>query len=99
MSDDAIFEVPKGFARKAWVDEAGYRKMYEASVKDPETFWAEHGRRLDWIRPFTKVKDTSFTGDVHIRWFEDATLNASANCLDRTRARSRGPSRTGNCTR
>ncbi|MGE0210874.1 MAG: acetate--CoA ligase [Parvibaculaceae bacterium] len=83
MSDDAIFEVPEGFARKAWVDDAGYRKMYDASVKDPEKFWAEHGKRVDWIKPFKKVKDTSFSGDVHIRWFEDGTLNASANCLDR----------------
>ena len=83
MSDDAIFEVPEGSAEKAWVDKAGYRKMYEASIGDPEKFWAEHGKRLDWIKPYTRVKDTSFTGDVHIRWFQDGTLNASANCLDR----------------
>ena len=57
--------------------------MYEQSVKDPEAFWGEHGKRLDWMRPYTHVKDVSFTGDVHIRWFYDGTLNVSANCIDR----------------
>jgi acetyl-CoA synthetase len=57
--------------------------MYDRSVKDPEGFWAEHGKRIDWIKPYTKIKDVSYTGDVHIKWFYDGTLNASVNCLDR----------------
>src|SRR3546814_7325748 len=58
--------------------------MYARSIADPEGFWGEHGKRLDWIRPYTKVKDVSFAEpDLHIRWYEDGTLNASANCLDR----------------
>jgi acetyl-CoA synthetase len=82
MSDE-LFPVPADFAKKAWVDEAKYKAMYERSVTDPEGFWAEHGKRVDWIKPFTKVKDVSYTGDVHIKWFYDGTLNVSANCLDR----------------
>jgi acetyl-CoA synthetase len=58
--------------------------MYAASVSDPEGFWGEHGKSLDWIKPYTKVKDTSFAhDDVHVRWFEDGTLNVAANCIDR----------------
>jgi acetyl-CoA synthetase len=61
-----------------------YAKMYEASVNDPVAFWGEHGHRLDWIKPYTVVKDTSFSPpDVHARWFADGTLNAAVNCLDR----------------
>jgi hypothetical protein len=70
-------------AKSAWIDEAKYKSMYERSVADNEGFWAEHGRRLDWIKPYTKIKDVSFSGDVHIKWFYDGTLNASANCIDR----------------
>ena len=58
--------------------------MYAASVADPDAFWGEHGKRLDWIRPFTRVKNTSFDyPDVSIKWFEDGKLNVSANCIDR----------------
>ena len=78
-----LIPVKPDFAAKAYVDEAKYKEMYERSVKDPEGFWGEHGKRIDWIKPFTKVKDTSFTGDVGIRWYWDGTLNVSANCLDR----------------
>ncbi len=70
-------------AKSAWIDEAKYKSMYERSVTDNEGFWAEHGKRLDWIKPYTKIKDVSYTGDVHIKWFHDGTLNASANCIDR----------------
>jgi acetyl-CoA synthetase len=80
---DSLIPVKPDFAAKAYVDEAKYKEMYERSVKDPEGFWGEHGKRIDWIKPFTKVKDTSFTGDVGIRWYWDGTLNVSANCLDR----------------
>jgi acetyl-CoA synthetase len=83
MPEGQIFPVSDTVARSAWVDAAKYQAMYERSITDPEGFWAEHGKRIDWIKPYTKVKDTSFSGDVHIRWFYDGTLNASANCLDR----------------
>ena len=66
------------------VDTAKYDAMYAASIADPEAFWGEHGKRIDWIKPYTKVKDTSFTkDDLHIRWYEDGTLNVAANCIDR----------------
>ena len=83
MSQGQIFPVPDSLAKAAWVDAAKYKAMYERSVKDPEGFWAEHGKRIDWIKPYTKIKDVSYTGDVHIKWFYDGTLNASFNCLDR----------------
>src|SRR5260370_4087411 len=83
MSNTTLFPVPPSVARNAWVDEAGYFGMYEASLADPEKFWAEQAKRLHWMKPFTKVKDSSFTDDVHIRWFEDGVLNASQNCIDR----------------
>jgi acetyl-CoA synthetase len=83
MSEIHVYPVPSEIAKSAWIDEETYFREYERSIKDPKGFWGEHGKRLDWIKPFTKVKDSSFTGDVHVRWFEDGTLNASANCLDR----------------
>jgi acetyl-CoA synthetase len=83
MSNTTLFPVPPSVARNAWVDEAGYFRMYEASLADPDKFWGEQAKRLHWMKPFTKVKDTSFTGDVHIRWYEDGVLNASQNCIDR----------------
>ena len=83
MTETQIYPVPDAFAASAWIDEETYFREYERSITDPDGFWAEHAKRLDWIKPFTKVKDSSFTGNVHIRWFEDGTLNASANCLDR----------------
>ncbi|OWJ65638.1 acetate--CoA ligase [Inquilinus limosus] len=82
-SDTSLFPVSDDWAKRAWVDAAQYKAMYERSISDPEGFWAEHGKRVDWIKPFTKVKDTSYTGDVHIRWFADGTLNAAYNCIDR----------------
>ncbi len=83
MPDGQVFPVPQTLAKSAWIDQAKYQSMYERSIKDPEGFWAEHGKRIDWIKPYTKVKDVSYSGDVHITWFHDGTLNASANCLDR----------------
>lgn len=82
-SDVSLFPVSDDWAERAWVDAAQYKAKYERSVNDPDGFWAEHGQRVDWIRPFTKVKNTSYTGDVRIRWFEDGTLNAAYNCVDR----------------
>ncbi|MBB5515893.1 acetyl-CoA synthetase [Rubricella aquisinus] len=68
----------------AHIDEAKYEEMYAASIADPEAFWGEAGKRLDWIKPYTKVKNTSFDHhNVDIKWFEDGTLNVCANCVDR----------------
>ncbi|MFN4283716.1 MAG: acetate--CoA ligase [Alphaproteobacteria bacterium] len=83
MSESQTFPVPAALAQTAWIDAKAYEKMYAESVKDPDKFWGDHGRRLDWIKPYTKVKNASFSGDVSIKWYEDGTLNASANCLDR----------------
>jgi len=83
MTEKHIYPVPEALSESAWIDEEGYFREYARSLTEPDAFWREHAKMLDWIKPFTKVKDSSFTGDVHIRWFEDGTLNASANCLDR----------------
>jgi len=81
---DHVVPVPAELAASAHVDAKKYGEMYAASVADPEAFWGEHGKRIDWIKPFTKVKNTSFEHDnVSIKWFEDGTLNVSANCIDR----------------
>ena len=83
MSGD-VYPVPQSVAAAAHVDEAKYHEMYEASVKNPEAFWGEHGKRIDWIKPYTKVKNTSFDyHNVSIKWFEDGQLNVCANCVDR----------------
>jgi len=72
------------FIANAHVNAAQYEEMYAASVADPDAFWGEHGKRIDWIKPFTKVKNTNFEfGKVDIKWFEDGTLNVAANCIDR----------------
>jgi acetyl-CoA synthetase len=78
-----LFPVPESVAERAWIDEAEYFKRYERSLKEPDAFWREEGKRLHWIKPYTKIKNTSFTGDVSIRWYEDGTLNACYNCVDR----------------
>ncbi|TDG04471.1 acetate--CoA ligase [Paraburkholderia guartelaensis] len=84
MDEHRVFPPPAEWAAKAWVDQAGYEAMYRRSTEDPEAFWGEQGKRLDWIKPYTQVKDVSFASrDLHIRWFYDGTLNASSNCLDR----------------
>jgi acetyl-CoA synthetase len=83
MPDVSLFDVPAGWAKSAWVNKTNYEQMYRQSLADPTTFWGEQAKRIDWIKPFKTVKDTSFTGDVHIRWFADGTLNASYNCVDR----------------
>ena len=82
MSNE-LFPVPADIAKSALIDAAKYQTMYDRSVADPAGFWGEAGKRLDWIKPYTKVKNTSFAGDVAIKWYEDGTLNVSANCLDR----------------
>jgi acetyl-CoA synthetase len=84
MSEEMVIAVPEAVARAAHIDRAKYQAMYARSVSDPEGFWAEHGKRIDWIKPYSKIKEVSYDAeDLHIRWFHDGTLNASANCLDR----------------
>ena len=84
MSDEQIFEVPQAIADKALVNDAQYQDMYARSLDDADGFWAEHGQRIDWIKPFSKVKNTHYgKDDVSIKWYEDGTLNACVNCVDR----------------
>ncbi len=95
---EKIYAVPPEWTARALVDDAKYKEMYKRSIDDPSGFWGEHGKRIDWIKPYTKVKNTSFGGraaapasglapvqqqDVSIKWYEDGTLNVSANCIDR----------------
>jgi acetyl-CoA synthetase len=80
---EKLYPVPAEWAKRAYVDDAKYQAMYRRSVDDPEGFWAEHGRRVDWIKPFTRVKNTDFNPPVSIKWFEDGALNVAANCIDR----------------
>ena len=84
MTTSSTYPPSKDVAAKAHIDAAKYEEMYAASINDPETFWGEHGKRLDWIKPYTKVKNTDFSfGNVSINWYEDGTLNIAANCIDR----------------
>ena len=84
MSEENVFPVRPEIAKSAWCDNEKYLAMYKHSMEDPEGFWGEHGKRIDWFQPYTKVKDVSLKApDVHIRWFADGTTNVSHNCLDR----------------
>ncbi|HWB46225.1 MAG TPA: acetate--CoA ligase [Hyphomicrobiaceae bacterium] len=81
---DKVYNVPAEWASRAWVNNEKYQAMYKRSVEDPSGFWGEMGKRLDWIKPYTKVKNTSYAPDnVSIKWYEDGTLNVCANCVDR----------------
>ncbi len=84
MSDNELFPVPDAWASQAFADNEKYLSMYQQSVDDPDGFWREQGKRIDWFKPYTKVKNTTYgPGDVAIKWYEDGTLNAAHNCLDR----------------
>ncbi len=84
MSEVKLHPVTAEWAEKAWINNASYKELYERSINDPDGFWGEMGKRLDWIKPYTKVKNTSYDApDVFIKWFEDGTLNVSVNCIDR----------------
>ncbi len=81
---DKVYDVPAEWAKRAWVNAGKYEEMYKRSVNDPQGFWAEHGKRIDWFTPFTKVKNTSFDAHhVSIKWFEDGVTNVAHNCIDR----------------
>ena len=84
MSDEKIYAIDPAISENAWVDGDRYGELYSASIENPEAFWAEQAKSLEWITPFTQVKDTSYAADdLHIRWFADGELNVAANCLDR----------------
>ena len=81
---EKVYDVPAEWAKRAWVDEAGYRAMYRQSVDDPEAFWSEHGKRIDWFKPYTIVENASYDPrNVSIKWFEDGVTNVAYNCIDR----------------
>jgi len=86
MIDTKMKNIPvsPAFAKSANLDPSAYESMYEASIADPEAFWGKHGKRLDWIKPYSQVKDVSWDKDnLHIRWYHDGVLNVTANCIDR----------------
>ena len=79
-----VHKVDAAWAERAWIDEEAYQAKYQRSIEDTEAFWADEGQRLDWIRPYTAVKDVSYAkDDLHIRWYHDGTLNVCYNCVDR----------------
>jgi acetyl-CoA synthetase len=81
---EKLYAVPDDWKSNAYLDDAQYQELYARSISDPNGFWAEHGNRIEWIKPFTKVKHTSFdTHNVSIKWYEDGTTNVSMNCIDR----------------
>ncbi|KUM24360.1 acetyl-coenzyme A synthetase [Mesorhizobium loti] len=83
MSDVHVHRVQPAWKKSALIDNDTYLKWYADSVKNPDKFWGKHGKRIDWFKPFTKVKNTSFNGKVSIKWFEDGQTNVSYNCIDR----------------
>jgi len=84
MSGSNLYRPSSNIIEKSHVNHETYEKMYEESINDPSLFWKKHGKRIDWIKPYSKVSDVSYNKeDLHIKWFEDGTLNASFNCLDR----------------
>jgi acetyl-CoA synthetase len=81
---DIIHPVPADWQARAFIDAAKYKDMYARSIADPDAFWGEEGKRIDWIKPYTKVKNTTFgPGEVSIKWFEDGVTNVAMNCIDR----------------
>jgi acetyl-CoA synthetase len=81
---EKVYDVPAEWKKRAFIDEAKYKDWYTQSVKDPDKFWREHAKRIHWMKPFSKIKNTSFgPGNVSIKWFEDGKTNAAYNCIDR----------------
>ena len=78
------YPVPKHFATWSNLNPISYASMYAASIEDPESFWGEQGQRLEWMKPYTNVKNVSWDkSNLSVKWYEDGVLNVSANCLDR----------------
>ncbi|MBI0168227.1 acetate--CoA ligase [Bartonella sp. M0280] len=86
---DKVYPVSNNIKKNALIDRETYLQWYDESIKDPDAFWSKHGRRIDWFKPFTKVKNTSFRGRVSIKWYEDGITNVTYNCIDR-HLKSRG---------
>jgi acetyl-CoA synthetase len=81
---EKVYAVPSAWKKKAWIDDAGYKAMYADSIGNPIKFWAKQAKRVDWFKPPTKIKNTSYAHDnVSIKWYEDGALNVSHNCIDR----------------
>ncbi|MGB7699974.1 MAG: AMP-binding protein, partial [Methylovirgula sp.] len=82
---ESIYPVPPEWARRAYIGAATYEKMYARSIADPDGFWGDEGRRrIEWLKPFTKVKNATFgPGEVSIKWYEDGVTNVALNCIDR----------------
>ena len=78
-----IYPIDPDTAKTALITEKKYKEMYELSLKDPDKFWTEEAKRLEWFKPFSKVKETSFDKPVSIKWYQGGKLNVSYNCLDR----------------
>ena len=84
MKQDMIFEPNADLAKSALIDADGYAALYQESIANPDQFWAKHGERIEWIKPYSQISDVSYDAkDLHIKWYADGTLNAAANCLDR----------------
>ena len=84
MKQDMIFEPSADLAKSALIDADGYAALYQESIANPDQFWAEHGERIEWIKPYSQISDVSYDAtDLHIKWYADGTLNAATNCLDR----------------
>ncbi|MGC4026038.1 MAG: acetate--CoA ligase [Mesorhizobium sp.] len=83
MSEGHVYKVKAAWKKNALIDNETYLKWYAESVKNPDKFWGKHGKRIDWFKPYTKVKNTSFKGKVSIKWYEDGLTNVSYNCIDR----------------
>ena len=81
---ETVYKTKKEWISKATVNKSQYTKKYNESIKDNDGFWKKEGKRINWIKPYKKIKDVKYSkDDVHIKWFYDGTLNASANCIDR----------------
>jgi acetyl-CoA synthetase len=90
MSESKVYPVKAHISNGALLDKEGYEAMYQASVQDPDAFWGEQGKILDWMTPYTRVKNTSYDpGHVSIKWYEDGLLNVSANCTGSPSERAR----------
>ena len=83
MSEVHLHPVPEAWKARAWCDAARYEEMYQRSIADPDGFWGDEAKRLDWITPWQRVKNTTFESPVSIKWYEGGQLNVSANCIDR----------------
>ena len=84
LEKELIYRTKKDWINKALVNKSQYEKKYKSSIKDIDGFWKKEGKRINWIKPYTKIKDVKYSSsDVRIKWFYDGTLNASANCIDR----------------